>query len=68
MQYLIYSLLYNLSAHRLVTVIDADEILVLENGKIVEKGTHKSLIIRPSSLYRTLWEKQSNKQMEIKNA
>ena len=51
-------------AHRLVTVIDADEIFVLENGKIVEKGTHHSLIARPSSLYRTLWEKQSNKQVD----
>ena len=47
-------------AHRLVTVIDADEILVLENGKIVEKGSHKQLIRKPSSLYYTLWQKQSD--------
>lgn len=50
-------------AHRLITVVDADEILVLERGKVVEKGSHQSLITRPSSLYRTLWEKQSNKQL-----
>jgi ATP-binding cassette, subfamily B (MDR/TAP), member 7 len=45
-------------AHRLVTVIDADEIFVLENGKVVERGNHKALISKPSSLYYTLWQKQ----------
>jgi ATP-binding cassette subfamily B protein len=47
-------------AHRLVTVIDADEILVLEKGKVVERGSHKALIGRPTSLYRELWQKQSD--------
>lgn len=47
-------------AHRLVTVIDADEILVLEKGKVVERGSHKALITRPTSLYRELWQKQSD--------
>ncbi len=47
-------------AHRLVTVIDADEIFVLEKGKVVEKGSHKNLIAKPSSLYHTLWQKQSD--------
>ncbi len=54
-------------AHRLVTVIDADEILVLEKGKVVEKGSHSDLIIRPSSLYRTLWEKQSAKNFRLES-
>ena len=49
-------------AHRLVTVLDADEILVLQNGRIVEKGSHRNLIKRPSSLYYTLWQNQSNAQ------
>ena len=31
-------------AHRLATVVGADQILVLENGRIVEKGTHRDLI------------------------
>jgi subfamily B ATP-binding cassette protein HlyB/CyaB len=39
---------------------DADEILVLENGRIVEKGSHRELIRKPSSLYYTLWQKQSD--------
>ena len=47
-------------AHRLVTVIDADEIFVLENGKVVEKGSHRQLIQKPSSLYFTLWQKQAD--------
>jgi ATP-binding cassette subfamily B (MDR/TAP) protein 7 len=51
-------------AHRLITVIDADEILVLENGKVVEKGSHSDLIVKPSSLYRTLWEKQSAQNLK----
>nr|QUF59442.1 ATP-binding cassette transporter Abcb7 [Brachionus angularis] len=47
-------------AHRLITVIDADEIFVLEKGKVVERGSHRALISRPSSLYHTLWQKQSD--------
>lgn len=31
-------------AHRLATVLKADRILVMDNGKIVEEGTHQSLI------------------------
>ncbi|KAH9635433.1 hypothetical protein HF086_015599 [Spodoptera exigua] len=45
-------------AHRLSTVADADEILVLENGNISERGTHAELVSRPNSLYSRLWEKQ----------
>ncbi|XP_055342741.1 iron-sulfur clusters transporter ABCB7, mitochondrial-like [Paramacrobiotus metropolitanus] len=45
-------------AHRLSTVVDADEILVLENGKVIERGTHYSLLRRPSSLYTQLWHEQ----------
>ncbi|XP_031567457.1 ATP-binding cassette sub-family B member 7, mitochondrial-like [Actinia tenebrosa] len=45
-------------AHRLSTVIDADEILVLEDGKIREKGNHYSLITDPNTLYAHLWHKQ----------
>ena len=38
-------------AHRLSTVIDADKIIVLENGKIAEQGTHKELL-QKNGLYR----------------
>lgn len=47
-------------AHRLINVIDADEIFVLENGKVVERGSHAQLIRKPASLYYTLWQKQSD--------
>lgn len=45
-------------AHRLSTVVDADEILVLEEGRVRERGSHYSLITDRNSLYAHLWHKQ----------
>lgn len=45
-------------AHRLLTVMDADDILVLDQGNLVERGTHESLLSIPNSLYSKLWETQ----------
>jgi ATP-binding cassette subfamily B protein len=44
-------------AHRLSTVIHADEILVLQQGRIVERGTHDSLLAAEGS-YAKLWQTQ----------
>ncbi|HZO36328.1 MAG TPA: ABC transporter ATP-binding protein [Solirubrobacteraceae bacterium] len=44
-------------AHRLSTVLDADLIVVMNHGRIVEHGRHHELIAR-SGLYRQLWEAQ----------
>ncbi|XP_052810563.1 iron-sulfur clusters transporter ABCB7, mitochondrial-like isoform X2 [Mya arenaria] len=46
-------------AHRLSTVVDADEIIVLEHGRVAERGNHFELMMKPDSLYKHLWEKQS---------
>ncbi|KAK6641928.1 ATP-binding cassette sub- B member 7, mitochondrial [Polyplax serrata] len=45
-------------AHRLSTVMDASEILVLEKGKVAERGTHYDLLSKSGTLYSQLWEKQ----------
>jgi ATP-binding cassette subfamily B protein len=47
-------------AHRLSTVIDADKIIVLENGKIAEQGTHKELL-QKNGLYAEMWMRQQEK-------
>lgn len=44
-------------AHRLSTIMKADKVVVMKNGKIVQQGTHKSLIKRPGE-YRNLWNLQ----------
>ena len=41
-------------AHRLSTVVDADKICVLSGGKIVESGTHDSLI-KEAGVYNHMW-------------
>jgi len=45
-------------AHRLSTVINSDEILVMKEGKIIEQGNHQELINK-DSIYKSMWEKQS---------
>ncbi len=48
-------------AHRLSTIIDADSIIVMDQGKIVEEGTHRELLAKGAS-YATLWKAQQEEQ------
>ena len=48
-------------AHRLSTIQDADVIFVMENGRIIEEGSHRELIDK-GKLYKYMWENQTAKK------
>lgn len=47
-------------AHRLSTIAKADQIIVLEKGKIIDRGTHQELLQKESSHYARLWAHQND--------
>jgi len=51
-------------AHRLSTIVNMDRIIVLNDGKIVEEGTHTELIRQKNSLYERLWGLQVGGYLE----
>jgi ATP-binding cassette subfamily B protein len=56
-------------AHRLSTVVDADEILVLEHGRVVERGRHRELLAR-EGVYASMWalqQEQAQKQADTES-
>ncbi len=52
-------------AHRLSTVVDADEIIVLSAGRVAERGTHASLLLQ-DGLYARMWMLQAAEQHVVR--
>ena len=46
-------------AHRLSTILKMDRIIVVDDGKIIEQGSHAELLNKENSLYKKLWELQA---------
>jgi ATP-binding cassette, subfamily B, bacterial len=51
------------STHRLTSVVDMDEIIVVSGGKAIERGSHAQLLAA-NGMYRQLWDDQSHKPHE----
>ena len=50
-------------AHRLSTIVHADQIVVLEAGRVVERGSHAALLAA-GGLYAEMWARQAQEQEE----
>ena len=53
-------------AHRLSTITNANLILVLKDGEIVQRGTHEALL-KSEGMYKELWDQQVDKKQLMEN-
>jgi ATP-binding cassette, subfamily B, vacuolar membrane transporter HMT1/ACLQ len=53
--------------HRLSTITNSDQIIVLHQGKVVERGTHKELL-GLQDRYFAMWEKQTRAEKDVTKA
>lgn len=51
-------------AHRLSTVMNVDQIVVLREGRKVEEGTFTDLVQKENGIFRDMWERQQKKEEE----
>lgn len=54
-----------ISAHRLSTIQSADVIFVVQDGRVVEQGSHDDLLANPNGAYRALISRQLNAQLKM---
>ena len=54
-------------AHRIQSVMDADLILVLDKGKVIQMGTHKELVAHKDGIYRQIYDIQTRIDEELEN-
>jgi ATP-binding cassette subfamily B protein len=48
------------STHRLTSVVEMDEIIVISGGRVIERGSHAELLAK-NGVYRRLWDDQNHK-------
>jgi ATP-binding cassette subfamily B protein len=54
-------------AHRIQSVMDADLILVLDKGQVIQMGTHEELVAHEAGIYRQIYDIQTRIDEELEN-
>ena len=52
-------------AHRLSTIVNAEHIVVMEAGRVVEEGVHDTLLARPNGVYARFYQLQGREELPI---